>query len=904
MPDTAQLHFQKPFILVDGSSYLYRAFHALPPLMNSKGQPTGAVYGVINMLRRLILDYQPDYIAVVFDAKGKTFRDDLYPQYKAHRPPMPDELRLQIEPLHAIVRAMGLPLLMIDGVEADDVIGTLAAKATQQNRQTLISTGDKDMAQLVNEHVALINTMSGEILEPDSVAQKFGVRPEQMIDYLTLVGDTTDNIPGVPNVGPKTAAKLLKEYQSLDALTTHANDISGKLGENLRNSLAQLPLSRKLVTIKLDVPLGCEPQDLAPKPRQTAELIELFKQLEFKTWLSELLGEANATPPTATTTKQHYEILLTESAFQMWLKRLETAALFAFDTETTDLDYMRAELVGVSFALTPKEAAYIPLAHDYLGAPQQLDRQSVLDRLKPILENSDVKKVGHNLKYDIEVLANYGITLQGVAYDTILESYVLNSAANRHDMDGLALKYLGYRTIHFEDVAGKGAKQLTFNQIPLEQAGPYAAEDADITLQLHQTLWPKIADEPGLKKVFTDIELPLISILAKIERDGVLIDTDMLHQQSLALADRIQTLEKQAYDIAEQPFNLNSPKQLQEILFNKLGLPILQKTPTGQPSTAEDVLQELAYNYPLPKIILEYRGLSKLKSTYTDRLPEQINPTTGRVHTSYNQTVVPTGRLSSSDPNLQNIPVRTEEGRKIRQAFIVPTGYKMIAADYSQIELRIMAHLSQDPNLLNAFRQGADIHQATAAEVFGVPLAAVNSEHRRSAKAINFGLIYGMSSFGLARQLNIDRKSAQDYIDRYFARYPGVKHYMENTRRLAHQQGYVETLFGRRLYLPEINTRNQMRQKAAERAAINAPLQGTAADIIKRAMIHAAQWIATSGIDVRMIMQVHDELVFEVAEKDVPQAKIEIERCMTSAAELDIPLLVSINIGNNWDEAH
>lgn len=899
---------KSPFILIDGSSYLYRAFHALPPLMNSKNEPTGAIYGVINMLRKLLNDYQPTYIAVVFDAKGKTFRDDLYTDYKAHRPAMPDELQLQIEPLHAAIRAMGLPLLMIDGVEADDVIGTLAHAATQAGMETLISTGDKDLAQLVNKHVTLVNTMTNTILDEPGVTQKFGIPPKLVVDYLALVGDSVDNIPGIPNVGPKTAAKWLNEHGSLDAIIKNAAKISGKVGENLRSHLEQLPLAQQLATVKCDVPLDVTPVDLKRSDMDRDALITLFTELEFKGWLRELLTEN-----TSGTTDQHsintvkkidYQLILSEKEFLSWLKQLEHAELFAFDTETNSLDYMSAEVVGVSFAVTPHHAAYVPFAHDYPDAPQQLARNYVLEKLKPLLESPTKKKVGHNLKFDKSVLANHGITLQGIAFDTMLESYLLASTGTRHDMDTLARKYLQHDTTTFEDIAGKGAKQLTFNQITLDKAAPYAAEDADITLQLHQTLWPKLSDFPNLVKVFTELELPLLSILSTIERRGVLIDAKLLKQQSEQIAEKLLILQDQAYKMADAVFNLSSPKQLQEILYQKLKLPVLEKTPTGQPSTAESVLQDLAVNYPLPKVILEYRSLSKLKSTYTDRLPEQINPRTGRIHTSYHQAAVATGRLSSSDPNLQNIPTRTEEGRRIRQAFIAPSGYKIISADYSQIELRIMAHLSNDAGLLTAFAKGLDIHQATAAEILVIPLDQVTSDQRRSAKAINFGLIYGMSAFGLAKQLGIDRQAAQNYIDLYFARYPQVKQYMENTRQLAHQQGYVETIMGRRLLLPEINSRNLQLQRAAERAAINAPLQGTAADIIKSAMIKVDYAFAKNNLAAQMIMQVHDELVFEVAEAEVTAATKIIQDCMTHAMQLKTELVVAIGIGNNWDEAH
>lgn len=891
-------------LLIDGSSYLYRAFHALPPLTNSKGEPTGAVYGVINMLRKLLKDYQPTYIAVVFDAKGKTFRDDLYAAYKTHRPPMPDDLKAQIEPLHAIVRAMGLPVLIIDGVEADDVIGTLAKQANDQNLITLISTGDKDFAQLVNEKITLVNTMTGNQMDRNGVIEKFGVAPEQIIDYLTLVGDSSDNIPGVEGVGPKTAAKWLAEYKTLDNLVAHASEIKNKVGDKLRASLENLPLTLQLVTIKQDVTLEVALKNLQCGESNREALISWFKKLEFKSWLAELSDNLLAASAANTLKKNDYETVLTEAVFNVWFEKLEQAEVFAFDTETTSLNYIDAQVVGVSFAVEANKAAYVPLAHDYPGAPEQLKRDYVLARLKPLLENPHKKKLGHNLKYDKSVLANHGIDLQGIAFDTMLESYVFDSTGSRHDMDTLALKYLGYRTVHFEDIAGKGAKQLTFNQIPLEQAGPYAAEDADITLKLHQTLWPQLSSSENLLRTFNELEMPLIPVLSRMERYGVLINAKLLQQQSEKLAKRIFELEQEAYQLAGHPFNLSSPKQLQTILYEQQGLPVMEKTPTGQPSTSEAVLQELALLYPLPKVILEYRSLSKLKSTYTDQLPLQIHPRTGRVHTSYHQAITATGRLSSSDPNLQNIPIRTEEGRRIRQAFMAPSGYKIIAADYSQIELRIMAHLSQDPGLLKAFAQNQDIHQATAAEVLGISLEQVTSEQRRSAKAINFGLIYGMSSFGLARQLGIDRQLAQDYINLYFMRYPGVKQYMETTRQQAHQQGFVETLFGRRLNLPEINVRNIQRQRAAERAAINAPLQGTAADIIKKAMIALDNTLRQTQLEGVMIMQVHDELIFEVAEAHVEAALTIIKQEMVNAAKLMVPLVVEMGVGNNWDEAH
>ncbi|OOZ40021.1 DNA polymerase I [Solemya pervernicosa gill symbiont] len=904
-----QKNDQNPLVLVDGSSYLFRAFHAMPPLTNSHGEPTGAVYGVLNMLRSLLKAYPTDRVAVIFDAKGKTFRNEMYAEYKAHRPPMPDELRGQIEPLHRTIEAMGLPMLVIEGVEADDVIGTLARQADALDMPVVISTGDKDLAQLVNERVMLINTMNNSVLDVEGVVEKFGVQPGQIIDYLTLVGDSADNIPGVPKVGPKTAVKWLTAYGSLDEIISKADEIKGKIGENLRNSLEQLPLARDLVTLKCDVELEQGPQDLQPQEPDNEALKTLYGRLEFKSWLAELLGEGEsaaaavaeeAAPPQV---EAEYETVLDQAHLDRWIAELETAEVFAFDTETTSLDYMEAEVVGLSFAVEAGRAAYVPLSHDYPGAPDQLDRKDVLEQLRPLLEDPQRAKVGQNLKYDRSVLANHGITLNGIVFDTMLESYVLDSTATRHDMDSLALKYLNRKTIHFEDIAGKGAKQLTFNQIALEEAAPYAAEDADITLQLHQTLWPRLEREEGLKQLFETVEMPLVPLLSDIERTGVLVDRKMLQQQSGELAIRMAEIVEQAHAEAGGEFNLSSPKQVQEILFGQLGLPVLKKTPKGAPSTAEEVLQELAYDYALPKLILEYRSLSKLKSTYTDKLPKQISERSGRVHTSYHQAVAATGRLSSSDPNLQNIPVRTEEGRRIRKAFIAPEGQIIVAADYSQIELRIMAHLSQDEGLLKAFASGEDVHRATAAEVFGVAPEDVTSDARRSAKAINFGLIYGMSAFGLAKQLGIDRGSAQGYIDRYFERYPGVHNYMEETREQAHEQGYVETIFGRRLYLPDINARNGQRRQYAERTAINAPMQGSAADIIKRAMIDVQAWLAEQG-GARIVMQVHDELVFEVEEGAVERVSEGVRSEMMGAAELAVPLVVDIGIGSNWEEAH
>jgi DNA polymerase I len=898
-----------PLILVDGSSYLYRAFHALPPLNTSHGEPTGAIYGVINMLRSLLSEYRPRYFAVVFDARGRTFRDDLFAEYKANRPPMPEELAAQIEPLHALVRALGLPLLQVPGVEADDVIGTLARRAAAEGMETLISTGDKDMAQLVDSHITLVNTMSHTVLDRDGVMDKFGVPPERIVDLLALMGDSSDNIPGIPRVGPKTAARWLNDFGSLDALVARAGEIKGKAGESLRDNLDTLALSRRLATIQCDVDLDVGPGGLQPGEPDVEQLREWYTRLEFSRWLRELESRpserAAARAPGHPDATAKYETVLAQAQFDVWLARLEAAELFAFDTETTSLNYMAARVVGVSFAVTAGEAAYVPLAHDYAGAPEQLDRDAVLARLRPLLEDPKRYKVGHHIKYDRNVLANHGITLDGIRFDTMLESYVLDSTATRHDMDSVAQKYLGHTNITYEDVAGKGANQLDFNQVPIEQAAPYAAEDADITLRLHETMWPLLAESPALENIYREIELPLVKVLSDMEQAGVAIDTAMLARQSAELAKRIVAIEEEAHREAGQPFNLGSPKQIQEILYDKLRLPVLAKTPKGAPSTAEAVLQDLALDYPLPRLILQYRSLSKLKSTYTDRLPDQIDPRTGRVHTSYHQAVATTGRLSSSDPNLQNIPVRTEEGRRIRQAFIARPGYELLAADYSQIELRIMAHLSMDDGLLRAFAAGADIHRATAAEVFGVAPEMVTGDQRRSAKAINFGLIYGMSSFGLAQQLGIARGAAQEYIDLYFSRYPGVKAYMEATRGQAREQGFVETVFGRRLYLPDIKARNSQRRVAAERTAINAPMQGTAADIIKRAMIRLHGWIKSQRKPgITMIMQVHDELVFEVAKTKLEEAGIRVRELMVGAADLRVPLVVDIGSGRNWDEAH
>lgn len=907
----------KPFVLVDGSSYLFRAYHAMPDMSNSKREPTGTIYGVINMMRRLLKDYDPEYLAVVFDAKGKTFRNDMYEEYKANRPPMPDELRQQIEPIHQIIKAMGLPLICVSGVEADDVIGTLSEQATAKGIDTIISTGDKDMAQLVNKHVSLVNTMTDVHMDIDGVKEKFGVPPERIIDYLALIGDTSDNVPGVPKVGPKTAVKWLSQYDSLDGVMQHAEEITGKVGENLRDFMDKLPLSRDLVTIKCDVDLDVNPETLKRETPDFESLSELYAHFEFKTWLAEAKSgssnDSNVSNDNSSVNNKavnevkeliaNYETIFTETELDKWLKKLTKADCFSFDLETTSLDYMQAEIVGLSFSVKEGEAAYVPVGHDYVDAPKQLNRELVLAKLKPLLEDEKVCKLGQNLKYDMNVLGSYGIYMQGIQHDTMLASYVLDSTL-RHNMDDLAIRHLSYSTIHFEDVAGKGAKQITFNQVDIEKAAPYAAEDADITLRLHQTLWPQLEEIKSLKSVYSDIEIPLIPVLSRMERYGVLLDTTMLAKQSVQLTERLAELEQEIYIIAGQEFNIGSPKQLQTILFEKLELPVISKTPKGQPSTAESVLQELANDYPLPKLILEYRSLSKLKSTYTDKLPLQVDKNSNRVHTSYHQAVAATGRLSSSDPNLQNIPVRTQEGRRIRQAFIAAPGYKMVAADYSQIELRIMAHLSGDKGLLDAFSKGLDVHSATAAEVFGVTTEEVTKDQRRSAKAINFGLIYGMSAFGLARQLDITRPEAQKYVELYFKRYPGVKNYMEETKEKAKEQGYIETVFGRRLYLHEINAKNGMRRQYAERTAINAPMQGTAADIIKRAMINLDKEIQSGKFDMRMIMQVHDELIFEVKESQVDDAiKFIIEK-MEKAAKLSIPLVVDVGVGNNWDEAH
>ncbi len=892
-----------PLVLVDGSSYLFRAYHALPALSTSDGHPTGAVRGVIAMLRKLAKDYAGSPIAVVFDAKGTTFRNELYAEYKANRPPMPDDLREQIQPIHDIVRAMGLPLLIVPDVEADDVIGTLAAEATASQRDTVVSTGDKDMAQLVSDHVTLVNTMTETVLDRDGVKEKFGVTPEQIVDYLALMGDSVDNIPGVPKVGPKTAAKWLNEHGDLDSVMAAADDFKGKIGENLRASLEQLPLSRALTEIKKDVALEVGVHDLVTSEPDEETLRALFERFEFKSWLDEL-GGAGASPEPAPVADADYEMVTTAQDLERWIEALRAAPCFAIDTETTSINYMDAELVGFCFACEPGRAAYLPVAHNYESAPAQLELTQALAALQPLLEDPALPKVGQNLKYDMSVLARYGVDLAGVRYDTMLESYVVNSVGSRHNMDDLARRYLNRETVHYEDVAGKGAKQVTFDKVALEEATRYAAEDADVTLQLHQTLWPKLEAEPTLKSVYENIELPLLPVLSRVERTGALVDGAALDEQGRELAERMVELTAEAHRLADGEFNLDSPKQLQEVLYERLGLPVLKKTPKGQPSTAEPVLQDLARDYELPQVIMAYRSLSKLKSTYTDKLPAQINQKTGRVHTSYHQAVAATGRLSSSDPNLQNIPIRTAEGRRIRQAFVAPSGRCIVAADYSQIELRIMAHLSGDEGLTAAFADNRDIHRATAAEVFGVGVDEVSDEQRRNAKAINFGLIYGMSAFGLGRQLGISRTLAQDYIDRYFTRYPGVLDYMNRTREQGRDAGFVETVFGRRLYLPEINARHAQRRQAAERTAINAPMQGTAADIIKRAMIAVDGWLASAGLDALMIMQVHDELVFEVAE-EAAEALVEgVSERMEAAASLAVPLVVEIGNGANWDEAH
>ena len=893
----------KQLVLVDGSSYLYRAFHAMPNLANSRGESTGAVYGIVNMLRRLMREYDTPYLAVVFDAPGKTFRDRLYSAYKANRPPMPDELRSQIDKVHAVIRALGLPLLSVPDVEADDVIGTLARAATAYGMETLIVSGDKDLAQLVDTKVRMCDSMKDVVYDVEGVEAKFGVPPERIVDFLALVGDTSDNIPGVPKVGPKTAVRWLKEYGSLDQLVAQADGIPGKVGENLRASLDQLPLSHQLATVKCDVALEEQPDDLKIGTPDEDALRQLYAELEFKTWLADLGGLNEVDEGDGAATAQ-YEIVFDKKALSRWLKQLSKAPLFAFDTETTSLNAMRARIVGVSFAVKPGEGAYVPLAHDYLDAPLQLNREEVLEALRPLLEDPNQEKVGQNLKYDCTVLSNHGITLAGMRFDTMLESYVLDSTGSRHDMDTLALKYLGHKTISYEAVAGKGKGQLSFNEVPLEEAGPYAAEDAEVTLRLHRVLFERLQNEQARREVFERIEMPLVPVLSKIERTGVRVDCDMLAAQSAQLAKRTAELEAMAYEEAGAPFNIASPKQIQEILFERLELPVLAKTPKGQPSTAESVLAELAEQHELPRLILEHRGLSKLRSTYTEKLPALVNPDTGRVHTSYHQAAVATGRLSSSDPNLQNIPVRTAEGRRIREAFVPAPGMRLIAADYSQIELRIMAHLSADEGLLDAFEKGEDVHRATAAEVFGTPVEDVSSDQRRSAKAINFGLIYGMSAFGLARQLGIERRQAQEYIDLYFERYPGVRAFMDAIRAKVREERFVETVFGRRLFLADISSSNHARRQAAERAAINAPMQGTAADLIKLAMLSVDEWLRENGCGARIIMQVHDELVLEAPESDTESVAKTVAELMASVADLAVPLKVDVGIGPNWAQAH
>ena len=923
-----------PLILIDGSSYLYRAFHAYPGTMSNGEIPTNAIYGVVNMVRSMMRQFASERIAVVFDAKGKTFRDDMYPEYKANRPSMPDELRCQIEPLHKIIKALGLPLICEAGVEADDVIGTLASQASKAGMPVLISTGDKDMAQLVDENVTLINTMTNVVMDREGVIDKFGIPPELIIDYLALMGDKVDNIPGVPGVGEKTATALLQGIGGLDDLYNNLDKIaelgfrgSKTMAKKLEDNRENAYLSYKLATIKLDVDMPFTPENLLKETPAKDELIEMYGKMAFKSWLSELLeggdgtvvadeksaaGRYNAPEKAAEAVsvatkidRSQYQTVLTEADFNVWLEKLKVADEFAFDTETDSLDYMVANLVGLSFAINEGEAAYVPVAHDYLGAPEQLSRDWVLAQLKPLLENPEQGKIGQNLKYDASVLARYDIHMQGIKHDTMLASYVYNSVGGKHDMDSLALRFLQHSCISFEQIAGKGKAQVTFNQIDLDQAAPYAAEDADVTLRLHNQLQSLMANEPELQKVYREIEVPLVPVLSRIERTGVLIDDMLLGAQSQELAQRLDELELKAYEIAGEKFNLSSPKQLQTILFEKMQLPVVKKTPSGAPSTNEEVLQELALDYPLPAVILEYRGLAKLKSTYTDKLPKMINPTTGRVHTSYHQAVTATGRLSSTDPNLQNIPIRNEEGRRIRQAFVAPHGWKIMAVDYSQIELRIMAHLSGDKALLEAFQQGKDIHAATAAEILGTTIDHVTSEQRRRAKAVNFGLIYGMSAFGLAKQLGIPRGEAQHYMDTYFERYPGVMQYMEDTRSRAAEKGYVETIYGRRLHLPEIQSRNGMRRKAAERAAINAPMQGTAADIIKKAMLLVDEWIEKEGDGrVKLLMQVHDELVFEVKEEALSEIESKVQELMESAADLNVPLVAEVGHGDNWEQAH
>ena len=903
---------KKSLLLIDGSYYMFRAYHGMGDFHNSKGEPTGAIYGIINMLRKILADYEPDFFAVIFDAKGKTFRNDLYAEYKAHRPPTPDDLVCQIKPIHEVIRAQGIPLIIIKGVEADDVIATLAIQAQNHGLKTIISSGDKDLTQIVNQNITVINTMSDLTLDSAGVVEKYGVPPERIVDYLALVGDSVDNVPGVKKVGPKTAIKWLSEYGTLDGIVEHAAEIKGKVGEYLRDGLEQLALSKELVTLKTDVTLEFTPEDLIRERPDINNLKEQYQRWEFRRLLASLesteLSHPAETPidpePVETAIEPNYETIFSKEAFAGWMQTLQDAELFAFDTETTSLDYMEAEIVGLSFAVETNRAAYVPLAHDYPGAPEQLDRDYVLEKLRPLLESEKHKKLGQNLKYDKSVLANHGISLAGIQHDTMLQSYVLDSTASRHDMDSLAEKYLNITTTHYVDVAGKGAKQISFNQVPIENASPYAAEDAVVALKLHQHFWPELNKQPGLKILYEELEIPLLSVLSAMERTGVLIDAGMLKQQSAELGKQMIDLEARAHEEAGQPFNIGSPKQIQQILYEKMNLPVLAKTPKGQPSTAEGVLQDLSEDYELPRLILAYRSLSKLKSTYTDRLPEQINMRTGRVHASFHQAVASTGRLSSSDPNLQNIPIRTEEGRKIRQAFIASPGCVLVAADYSQIELRIMAQLSGDEGLHSAFANNEDVHRTTAAEVFGIPKEEISNEQRRAAKAINFGLIYGMSPFGLAKQLNIDRSQAKDYVDRYFDRYPSVKDFMDNIKMKAKEQGYVETVSRRRLYLPDINARNAARRQYAERTAINAPMQGTAADIIKRAMIAIDKQLLRKNNDIKLVMQVHDELVFEVNERVLEDINRQIIKLMEGAGELDVPLRVDLGTGLNWDEAH
>jgi DNA polymerase-1 len=896
-------HKRKKLVLVDGSSYLFRAFHGLPPL-TSNGHPTGAIYGVLNMLRKLILDEQPDLLAVVFDPKGKTFRNDIYPAYKANRPPMPDDLRMQIKPLHEIIKAQGLPLVIVDHVEADDVIGTLARQGREHDYQVLISTGDKDMAQLVCDDITLINTMNNVVMDEAMVKDKFQVRPDQIIDYLALMGDASDNIPGVPKVGPKTASKWLNEYGSLENVMANADQIKGKIGENLRESLEFLPMSYELATIKQDVELDFQLNELKQQEPEAEKLSEYYRKFEFKRWLDELEDEGLITEPEIQQPGGDYVTVLDDKTFRHWLKAIEQSDCFTIDTETTSINYMDAELVGISLCVKSGEACYIPLAHNYPDVPRQLNREQVLGALKPLLEDPETCKIGQNIKYDCHIFTRYGIRMVGMQHDTMLQSYVLNSTTTRHNMDALAAYYLQRQTIHYEDVAGKGAKQLIFDQVELEQATPYAGEDADVTLQLHQVLWPQLQQRPSLQRVYQDIEIPLIPVLAKMEQNGVCLDQKLLGKQGQEVEKQLSDIEQTIFAMADEEFNLSSPKQIQAIFFDKLRLPVIRKTKTGQPSTAEDVLEELAQEYEIPRLLLEHRSLNKLKTTYIDKLPGEINSRTGRIHTSYQQAVASTGRLSSTSPNLQNIPIRTEQGRRIREAFVAPSGFRILALDYSQIELRIMAHLSADETLVKAFEQGLDVHRATAGEVFGLAPEQVSDDQRRAAKAINFGLIYGMSAFGLGRQLNIGRNEAQQYVDLYFERYPGVKRYMEQTREQAHERGYVETVFGRRLYLPELKSRNAQQRQYAERTAINAPMQGTAADIIKRAMIRVDQWLSQQGDKAKMIMQVHDELVFEVKPQDIDFYKKKLSELMTDAAQLAVALEVDAGVGANWHEAH